>query len=96
MPVAPKTWQPSRFLNSALAGASVNVKDSAIKPTPSSVLRQKKPLNRQEAERGTAEQAADPRKSGLQLTLRWREMDSNFRFRAKGATDLSFRFCLCP
>jgi hypothetical protein len=23
-------------------------------------------------------------------------MDSNFRFRAKGATDLSFRFCLCP
>jgi hypothetical protein len=30
------------------------------------------------------------------LTRRWREMDSNFRFRAKGATDLSFRFCLCP
>ena len=29
-------------------------------------------------------------------TPRWREMDSNFRFRAKGATDLSFRFCLCP
>ena len=27
---------------------------------------------------------------------RWRETDSNFRFRAKGATDLSFRFCLCP
>src|SRR6266404_4443959 len=26
----------------------------------------------------------------------WREMDSNFRYRAKGATDLSFRFCLCP
>jgi hypothetical protein len=24
------------------------------------------------------------------LTRRWREMDSNFRFRAKGATDLSF------
>jgi hypothetical protein len=36
------------------------------------------------------------RKSGSQLTHRWREMDSNFRFRAKGATDLSFRFCLCP
>src|ERR1700730_1349047 len=29
-------------------------------------------------------------------TRRWREMDSNFRFRTKGATDLSFRFCLCP
>jgi len=25
------------------------------------------------------------------LTLRWREMDSNFRFRARGAIDLSFR-----
>ena len=36
------------------------------------------------------------RKSGSQLTHRWREMDSNFRFRAKGATDLSFRFSLCP
>jgi hypothetical protein len=35
-------------------------------------------------------------RTGSQLTLRWREMDSNFRFRAKGATDLSFRFCLCP
>jgi hypothetical protein len=33
---------------------------------------------------------------GSQRSLRWREMDSNFRFRAKGATDLSFRFCLCP
>ena len=31
-----------------------------------------------------------------QRTQRWREMDSNFRFRAKAATDLSFRFCLCP
>ena len=37
-----------------------------------------------------------PRKSGSHRTPRWREMDSNFRFRAKGATDLSFRFCLCP
>jgi hypothetical protein len=36
------------------------------------------------------------RKSGSHRTHRWREMDSNFRFRAKGATDLSFRFCLCP
>jgi hypothetical protein len=34
--------------------------------------------------------------SGSHQTPRWREMDSNFRFRAKGATDLSFRFCLCP
>ena len=36
------------------------------------------------------------RKRSSQRTQRWREMDSNFRFRAKGATDLSFRFCLCP
>ena len=36
------------------------------------------------------------KRTGSQWTLRWREMDSNFRFRAKGATDLSFRFCLCP
>jgi hypothetical protein len=32
----------------------------------------------------------------FRLTLSWREMDSNFRFRAKGAPDLSFRFCLYP
>jgi hypothetical protein len=36
-----------------------------------------------------------PGRSSL-LTRRWREMDSNFRFRAKGATDLSVRFCLYP
>jgi len=36
------------------------------------------------------------RKSGSHRTPRWREMDSNFRFRAREATDLSFRFCLCP
>jgi hypothetical protein len=26
------------------------------------------------------------------MTLRWREMDSNFRFRMREAADLSFRF----
>src|SRR5258705_11888197 len=35
-------------------------------------------------------------KSGSHRTHRWRERDSNFRFRAKGATDLSLRCCLCP
>ena len=33
------------------------------------------------------------RRSGTESSQTlWREMDSNFRFRAKGATDLSFRF----
>ena len=34
------------------------------------------------------------RRSGTEssLTLRWREMDSNFRFRTREDTDLSFRF----
>ena len=30
--------------------------------------------------------ASDPPDSGSQRTLRWREMDSNFRFRASGDT----------
>ena len=34
----------------------------------------------------------DTRATGSLLTLRWREMDSNFRFRTREATDLSFRF----
>ena len=33
-----------------------------------------------------------PRKLGSHWTLCWREMDSNFRFRTREATDLSFRF----
>ena len=32
-----------------------------------------------------------PEIQGSQQTLRWREMDSNFRFRARGAIDLSSR-----
>src|ERR1700738_2169458 len=35
--------------------------------------------------RGSRPSKAD---TGERQTLRWREMDSNFRFRAKGATDL--------
>src|SRR3984893_6879366 len=33
-----------------------------------------------------------PPPSGSHQTPRWREMDSNFRFRTREATDLSFRF----
>jgi hypothetical protein len=32
------------------------------------------------------------KRTGSQWTLRWREMDSNLRFRTREATDLSFRF----
>jgi hypothetical protein len=35
---------------------------------------------------------AHRRQNGSLMTLRWREMDSNFRFRTREATDLSFRF----